>query len=84
LTLHLKTTFPEKDKICILVSPAVAMIGLYTKKLKKLGITEFWGLLKGTDKIKGKILTKKLWPNHGSYLLWKIFVKNKGISVKRN
>ncbi|WP_457552649.1 cysteate racemase [Desulfobacula sp.] len=39
---HVKTNFPEQDKIGILASPAVAMTGLYTKKLKKLGIKDIW------------------------------------------
>ena len=39
---HVKTNFPQQDKIGILASPAVAMTGLYTKKLKKLGIKDIW------------------------------------------
>ena len=31
-----------QDKIGILASPAVAMTGLYTKRLKKLGIKDIW------------------------------------------
>jgi len=39
---HVKNTFPEYDKVGILASPAVAITGLYTKRLKKLGIEDIW------------------------------------------
>jgi len=39
---HVKNNFPEYDKVGILASPAVAMTGLYTKRLKKLGIEDIW------------------------------------------
>ena len=42
VSLHVKTNFPDQDKIGILASPAVAMTGLYTKRLKKLGIKDIW------------------------------------------
>ncbi len=39
---HVKINFPEHDKVGILASPAVALTGLYTKRLKKLGIEDIW------------------------------------------
>ena len=39
---HIKTNFPEQNRIGILASPAVAITGLYTKRLKKLGIKDIW------------------------------------------
>ncbi|MBT7259811.1 MAG: amino acid racemase, partial [Desulfobacula sp.] len=39
---HVKNNFPEHDKVGILASPAVAMTGLYSKRLKKLGIEDIW------------------------------------------
>ena len=39
---HIKTNFPAHDKVGILASPAVAMTGLYTKRLEKLGIQDVW------------------------------------------
>ena len=39
---HVKVNFPEHDKVGILASPAVAMTGLYTKRLKELGIEDVW------------------------------------------
>ncbi len=39
---YVKTNFPEQNKIGILASPAVAMTGLYTKRLKKLNIKDIW------------------------------------------
>ena len=39
---YAKTHYPDQDKIGILASPAVAMTGLYTKRLKDLGIKDIW------------------------------------------
>jgi aspartate racemase len=39
---HVKINFPEQDTIGMLASPAVAMTGLYAKKLNKLGIRDIW------------------------------------------
>lgn len=39
---HVKVNFPDHDKVGILASPAVAMTGLYAKRLKKLGIEDVW------------------------------------------
>lgn len=39
---YAKTHYPDQDKIGILASPAVAMTGLYSKRLKKLGIKDIW------------------------------------------
>ncbi|MCK5684272.1 amino acid racemase [bacterium] len=39
---HIKINFPDHDKIGILASPAVAITGLYTKRLKKLGLKNVW------------------------------------------
>jgi len=39
---HLKTHFPEHEKVGILASPAVAMTGLYTKRFAQLGIRDIW------------------------------------------
>jgi aspartate racemase len=39
---YTKNHFPDQNKIGILASPAVAMTGLYTKRLNKLGIKDVW------------------------------------------
>jgi len=39
---YMKVNFPEHDKVGILASPAVAMTGLYAKRLGKLGIEDVW------------------------------------------
>lgn len=39
---HIKVTFPAHNKVGILASPAVAITGLYNKKLKILGIEDVW------------------------------------------
>jgi aspartate racemase len=39
---HVKTNFPDHAKIGILASPAVAITGLYTKRLEKLGLKDVW------------------------------------------
>lgn len=39
---HVKTNFPEYEKVGMLASPAVAMTGLYAKRFKKLGIEDLW------------------------------------------
>ena len=42
VTQHIKTNFPEHDKVGILASPAVAMTGLYSKRFKMLDIKDIW------------------------------------------
>jgi aspartate racemase len=39
---HIESNFKDHDKVGILASPAVAITGLYTKPLKKLGIQDIW------------------------------------------
>ena len=39
---HVKTNFPEHDKVGILASPAVSITGLYTARFKKSGIKDVW------------------------------------------
>jgi aspartate racemase len=42
VSTHVKTNFPEHDKVGLLASPAVAMTGLYAKQFKQMGIQEVW------------------------------------------
>ena len=39
---HVKDNFPNRRKIGILASPAVAMTGLYTQRFSRLGIEDVW------------------------------------------
>jgi len=39
---HVKKHFPDQGNVGILASPAVAMTGLYAKRLKPLGINDMW------------------------------------------
>lgn len=39
---HIESNFRNHDAVGILASPAVAMTGLYTKPLKKLGFRDIW------------------------------------------
>jgi len=39
---HVKSRFPEHDKIGMLASPAVAITGLYSSKFKDSGIKDIW------------------------------------------
>jgi aspartate racemase len=39
---HIKTNFSNHNKVGVLASPAVAITGLYTKRLKKLCIQDIW------------------------------------------
>ena len=39
---HIQANYPDKGKVGVLASPAVAMTGLYTQRLKRLGIKDIW------------------------------------------
>jgi aspartate racemase len=39
---HIKTAFPNLGQVGLLASPAVAMTGLYARRLKKVGIEDVW------------------------------------------
>lgn len=39
---HVKDNFPERQKVGILASPAVAMTGLYTSRFRPLAIKDIW------------------------------------------
>ncbi|MCP4024327.1 MAG: amino acid racemase [Desulfobacteraceae bacterium] len=39
---HVKTNFPGHEKVGMLASPAVAITGLYSKRLSNLGIQDVW------------------------------------------
>ena len=39
---HVRTNYPEQNKVGILASPAVAMTGLYTERLSRLAIADIW------------------------------------------
>lgn len=42
VTNHVKSHFPDHDKVGILASPAVSMTGLYANRLETLGIQDVW------------------------------------------
>jgi len=39
---HIKENFPDHHKVGVLASPAVAMTGLYSNRLRKIGIKDVW------------------------------------------